>query len=958
MPELDGFGVLKELQKDEKLSLIPVIVSTSAEGEASEIRSLSLGAQDFIAKPYNTQIIRHRLANLIRLRESAAIINKTQKDALTGLFNKEFFLNSVEDILKDSPDEQFDIIHVGIERFKLINDAYGIKKGDKVLKYIANVIQESCGIKAICSRFMGDNFYVFRKRVSYTNELFQPWIEKIEKCPVEMDIKVHCGIYEITDPSMEIQSMCDRAEMASTRNKGKYEQLFTMYDDSMRKVIVSEQVIVGNMKTALEEGQFQVYYQPKYDLNSEMIAGAEALVRWIHPENGFMSPGEFIPIFEKNGFITKLDRFVWERTCQNIRQWMDKGITPFPVSVNVSRADIYNPKLIDILLELVAKYMIPIRYLHLEITESAYTENPEQIIETVKRLRIAGFIIEMDDFGTDYSSLNMLAEMPVDVMKLDMRFIQTESKISQGKGILGFIVSLAKWMGLSVVAEGVETADQIELLRSIDCDYVQGYYYAKPMKVEDFEEIIKNSKISEMVCYRSDTSNEQQMIQETGKQEGPVMLIVDDVEVNRASLASAFYMDYVIVQKENGLEAWNYLEEHYDQVEIILLDLLMPVMDGFQLMNRIRMDERMKDLPIIVTSQAGFESERKSLDLQANDYISKPYNMDVIRHRVKNVVGNYKLHRLYEGMLTEEEVKDGIYVKKDKHSMDDKILLKMESLKNNFDIVRLVSPTETEIYSGDTYGQHHCYSVWGKDERCNNCTSLKAYQNRTRLNKLEFSENGLYFVISQYVPYGEKGAVMEMVTKLEDEYVDNVFDKDLLYFNLEELNSQAEIDDLTGMYNRRHLDIYLKKYMNSAKRTGKDIGIAMVDVDHFKEINDARGHLAGDEVLKKISKMLKENIAISKGDFITRFGGDEFIIVCRNIKPKVFRKRIAAVANLIQHSNDMPDDGIILSISAGCVMFSEYPDKDENIILEHADQRLYRAKAKGRNCIVFDDKDK
>ncbi len=225
------------------------------------------------------------------------------------------------------------------------------------------------------------------------------------------------------DDSIPVEEMCQRARLATDQNKGNYD-MFTYYDESIRDKVLEEQFILSNMDRALEQKQFHVYYQPKYDLQTEMIAGAEALVRWIHPQKGFMSPGAFIPLLEKNGFITKLDRYVWERVCEDMQRWMEMGNPPLAISINVSRADLYNPKLTDIMLDLVAKYKIPLHYLHLEITESAYTNNPEQIITVVNRLRKLGFVIEMDDFfGSGYSSLNMLAEMPVDVLKLDMRFI-------------------------------------------------------------------------------------------------------------------------------------------------------------------------------------------------------------------------------------------------------------------------------------------------------------------------------------------------------------------------------------------------------------------------------------------------------------------------------------------------------------------------------------------------------
>ena len=647
MPVMDGYEVLKAMHDDPVLSKVPVIVSSQKDGDEAEVKALSLGAYDFIAKPYKADIIRHRLSNTIRLRETAAMVNKTERDQLTGLYNKQFFLDKVRDKLIKHPDNHYDILCLGIERFKLVNDTYGLEVGNEVLQYIADVLKGACKSVNVCGRFSGDEFYALlpHKENRDHQELFH-YYSKVNEFPIDMELKIHCGIYVIQGDETSINAMCDRAKLAADANRGKYDRAFDYYDDSLRQKLIEEQFITSHMHAALEEHQFQVFYQPKYDLNTEMIAGAEALVRWIHPEKGFLSPGAFIPIFEKNGFITQLDRYVWETTCRDIRDLMDRGYPPVAVSVNVSRADIYNPKLIEFITDLVKKYEIPMSYLHLEITESAYTDNPDQIIDVVSRLRELGFVIEMDDFGSGYSSLNMLARMPVDVLKLDMKFVQMESENTSGKGIMSFVISLAKWLNLAVVAEGVETADQIASLRSMDCNYVQGFYYAKPMPVTDFETLLKKTKTTEMVCAQETEAVVAPEPVKICPSDGAQMLIVDDIEINRAVLASAFLDEYVIVEKENGKEAWDYLVEHHDQVDIIMLDLLMPVMDGFHLLQKIRSDARMSRLPVIITSQGDSESEQRALTMKADDFISKPYRTELIRHRVHNVVDSYKYHKL------------------------------------------------------------------------------------------------------------------------------------------------------------------------------------------------------------------------------------------------------------------------------------------------------------------------
>ena len=263
----------------------------------------------------------------------------------------------------------------------------------------------------------------------------------------------------------------------------------------MLKELLKEQELISEMEPALAKRQFILYLQPQYDYTTNTMTGAEALVRWKHPEKGLIPPGLFIPIFENNGFICKLDLYVWEEACRLLRKWIDLGLNPVPISVNISRRDIYSQNLVDIFENLIKTYKLDPRMLRLEITESAYMDNPEQLIKVVDDLRDLGFCIEMDDFGSGYSSLNTLKDVPVDVLKLDMKFIMsatqgTDSEKSKGGHILSSIVRMANWLKLPVIAEGIETGIQADYLKSIGCFYMQGYYFAKPMPVDEYERLL------------------------------------------------------------------------------------------------------------------------------------------------------------------------------------------------------------------------------------------------------------------------------------------------------------------------------------------------------------------------------------------------------------------------------------------------------------------------------------
>jgi len=492
MPVMDGYTFLSHVKADPAYSSIPVIVITQSDGESDEVTALSHGAADFVAKPYKPQVILHRVASIINLRETSAMIHMIQYDRLTGLYSKEFFYQQAREILIQHPDKEYDIICSDIVNFKLINDIFGIQAGDQLLCGVADLYLRTVGEEGICGHFNADQFAcLFERRFDYSEEMFGSWNDQINTLPYAKNIVMKWGVYSITDRTVPIEQMCDRALLAARSLKAQYGKYYAVYDDELRSRLLREQAITDSMEPALEQGQFVIYLQPKYRIKDNQLAGAEALVRWIHPEWGFQSPAQFIPLFERNGFITKLDQYVWRQSCAIMRQWDDKGYPLASVSVNVSRADIYNADLSGTLMKIVQEYGLSPSRLHLEITESAYTEDPGQIVETVGHLRDLGFVIEMDDFGSGYSSLNMLNDMPVDVLKLDMKFIQSETAKPASQGILRFIMELARWMKLSVVAEGVETLEQLERLRDIGCDYVQGYYFAKPMPCDEFEPLVK-----------------------------------------------------------------------------------------------------------------------------------------------------------------------------------------------------------------------------------------------------------------------------------------------------------------------------------------------------------------------------------------------------------------------------------------------------------------------------------
>ncbi|MCJ7856991.1 EAL domain-containing protein [Lachnospiraceae bacterium NSJ-143] len=650
MPVMDGYTFLSIMKANPSFSSIPVIVTTQSDNESDEVTALSHGATDFVAKPYKPQVILHRVASIINLRETAAMINQFQYDHLTGLYSKEFFYQRVKEKLIQNPDKEYDIISSDIENFKLINDIFGVPAGNRLLCCVADIYINLVGEEGVCGRFNADQFAcLLERKGSYTDDFFVKAEEQLRLISNTKNVVVKWGVYIISDRTLPVEKMCDRAILTARSIKGQYGKHFAIYNEELRDKLLREQAITDSMETALAEGQFVIYLQPKYSIKDDMLAGAEALVRWNHPEWGFLSPAEFIPLFEKNGFITKLDQFVWDRACAVLKRWQDLGYPVIPVSVNVSRADVYQADIADILRSAIKKYgLLPSR-LHLEITESAYTENPEQIIDTVRHLREIGFVIEMDDFGTGYSSLNMLNQMPLDILKLDMKFIQSEMTKTEERGILRFIMNLARWMNLTVVAEGVETSEQLERLRNIGCDYVQGYYFAKPMPCEDFEQlIVKSMNTAETISENKDV-----FLQCDRR----IMLVADESCEYRKKVKEEFCKEFVVVEAENGMAALKCINEYKFKIAVIILSLNLSEPDGLSVLEVLQKEKIVWNVPVIATAKQNERYEEMAFELGADDFAVKPHSMKSLNRRVLRIM-KAGLSQERERLLVDEACHD------------------------------------------------------------------------------------------------------------------------------------------------------------------------------------------------------------------------------------------------------------------------------------------------------------
>lgn len=494
MPVMDGYEFLEMYRKRKEYSYLPVVVCTTEDDPEREQKSLELGAWDFVLKNSSPGIMRLRAGNAIEKSK----VRFLEYDFLTGIYGQQKFYQATRELLDQRAGANFAFIHFDIDRFRIINTLYGSKEGDRLIHFVAGAIRKVMTAygRGTYGRLGGD---VFGMCVPYEDgaaiyHILEGIRAEIRKHSVHYYLETCAGIYLVDDPDMEVAAMHDNAEIAAAQCKGQYMVHDVLYTEEIGQKVLREQHIIDEMDAALAEQQFIVYFQPKYQLKKMAPYGAEALVRWKKPSGEIVLPNEFIPIFERNGFITKLDYYVWEKVCQFIDSELSQGRNPAPISVNVSRVNLYNPDFMDSLIDLIHRYHIPPHYLNLELTESVFSEDAELIQRAVNYLHDAGFTILMDDFGSGYSSLNILKDVDLDVLKIDMKFFSKGNTAEKGAKIIEAVIRMAESLDMMVIAEGVEEKHQVDFLNDLGCDYIQGYYFGRPMSQDQYEKLTNHDE--------------------------------------------------------------------------------------------------------------------------------------------------------------------------------------------------------------------------------------------------------------------------------------------------------------------------------------------------------------------------------------------------------------------------------------------------------------------------------
>ncbi|MGI6104689.1 MAG: EAL domain-containing protein [Raoultibacter sp.] len=877
-------------------------------------------------------------------------------DSLTGCLNFEGFRNVAEELIRERPNNTYTLWYSDVRRFKFINDMFGYKTGDEFLCYWAQSLANSLKDGDSFCRVSADNFcalIAIEDGVDLTLE-FEKMSDQLKAYEGLKDKhfipELVTGVYELEEADMaapDINAIMNKANIAQKSVKSLSGSRMAVYDESMKQKQLRELEISQHLEAGLANGEFYIVVQPQYKYTTKEIVGAEALVRWRHSELGNVSPGEFIPLLEKAGLVTELDKFVWEEACKLIRHMLDSGLREnfVPISVNLSRIDLYVPHLADYIFDLVAKYDLTPEHLKLEITESAYTSDSKQLIEVVKDLQQRGFTVEMDDFGSGYSSLNILKDVPVDVLKLDMRFLVVDDKNSKrGSSILSSVIRMAHWINLPVIAEGVETKEQAEYLESLGCYMMQGYYFARPMMVNEFEELMGRAEAGTLFFgeRQSDNLSAAEFLATNGSTSylfnncigGGCLFEYDGHNLEALLINDAFYSSIGMSRTELDNYRTHMLDIFIEEDKASLLDSF---------------EEAIKKNSSTVYARVLQGADKSIRWLRGtNHFLASREGKHMMFALIEDVTEQRRSEmRLYEieselTALTDDSVHRWRAVQH--HVMvglHKAILFDYDVEKDSMAFCLSDHGGHLDEKTVDHYVEEKRFSKVHDDDKDKFYSLILRALERPVTSSAEF--RGSFFgpesswVRADYVGLADvTGQVYRIIGRIED------------IESEKQLARQATKDALTGLYNQTTT----KSLVNTSLDKKQQGAMILVDVDDFKQINDALGHLFGDsflrEVAKKIGKLFRED------DVIGRVGGDEFVIfVSQDLDRTTVEKKAQSILEVFS-GIEIPQIGAVHA-SIGIALAEKILFQDYAALFKKANRALYKAKQKGKNqYVVFD----
>lgn len=853
-------------------------------------------------------------------------------DTLTGLYKRNVFFREAQQFLAGVRRSGYCLMTIDIEHFKLFNSWYGEAEGDRLLADIGRHLQKVQESGLGIAGYIGEDDFcvILPGDEAILKELQEGILEYVKQYGNNAGFFPAFGLYAIDDKEDSVSRMYDRASIALATVKGNYGQRARWYDVRMKQEMEENLMMLSEVQKGLDNGEFTFYTQPKCNMATGRIVGMESLVRWVHPEKGIIPPKDFIPLLENNGFITNLDLYIWEAVCRKVQEWIRQGKNAVPVSVNVSRVDIYTLDVVQTFRDLIRKYGLEPRFLEIEITESAYAEDSQIITGVVEELRKAGFTVLMDDFGSGYSSLNMLKDVNVDVLKIDMKFLEMKvESAGKGLGILEAIISMARLMGLRLIAEGVETREQMDFLLDAGCLYGQGYYFYRPMPVETLESLLERE---ENIDFRGIKARQMESLNVRELLGGDMF---SEAVVNNILGGIAFYDVY-----EGQVEILCVNEQYYRVTGSNSVDLEEHRKEG---MRYVYADDRQKLLDIF---EEAFRSRVNGGKGAVRRLSGKGRTLWVQLHVffIKEQDG----HRMYYASLSDvtKEV-----------ALRNNMRLLIDHISENIVLARYKDDTISyEIIANGMYRDlGYTWQEYEKHLKEKRYEQMLTDRDKERIrgklmdairNKGDFSH-----IFPIFLP--EKG---EQWISLNAAYIgeeDGSFVFLFTYGDVSDLKQQGlnealagvvSTDSLTGLFNRQTAVPRINSYLGGMK--GETAALIMFDLDNFKLANDVFGHAYGDTMISDNARKLKQ--FFRREDIICRIGGDEFLILCKNIKEEDLINKLSRVVETMVVCCKNGNRDIQFSISAGYAMI---PDQGTGFdeLYRKADIALFAAKMEGKS---------
>ena len=867
----------------------------------------------------------------------------TEEEGMLSALGRNGFFRAVEKRLMEEPEVAYDMVCLDIEDYNLLMDRYGEDKCEILYRYILKLVEEVVPEQTIIGRVSESQIGILASHAPFG--IHKVLVEKASKTirnSIINGVSVKSGVYLNVNHSIEAKTLLFNAMLAVNTIKGHYDVNLAEYDTSIREQVLVRQQVIDNMAEGIQKRQFVAYYQPKYDIVTEEVVGAEALVRWVHPELGFLTPDKFIDIFEHNGFVHTLDMYMLETVCMDIRRWMDEGKSPVPISVNISQLDFDDENLADEILQVVDRYCIPAELLHFEITESVNASDMEKKKKILKILRDNNFKIELDDFGCGYSSMSALCELPVDILKIDGSLTARMFERNHGAVITGVFLT-ARELEVAVVVEGIETTEQVQELRwkasYIKDLMIQGFYFNRPLPKDRFENYLVERVETEpeqravsigedisKIYDRSDDTNQMmrgRMYKALMEVPGTVLYVYDP-RADRMSLE---------VQRENGevkvRVAEHYLERLHEKNWILYTDLE----NYIEAIRSVSIYGAPKEVIANSIISNGEYRQCRYKFAAVTDYRGVVDRVVGVAERLSEDSDNSIQENMPVGTFRYEA--DGEqrfdYISRSLYSMlgfpNEKSFRK--HYNNSFkefvhpeDVKRVLREIDEQVKDDSTdYCEYRVITANG---------DVKWLYDRGNLVVDEKGKRWFYVAVADLDGY-------KQAQKKREE------DKDK---QVKKYKEGATRDRMTGLYNHEYSMRLVQSYMDMG-----DVGaFFLIDIDNFKQINDTRGHVVGDQVICALADMLQKNFR--DVDVVGRYGGDEFVCYMTGvINPDIVMKKATSI---MEKSKQIPiDSQRNLSISVGVVADISRVSKAKELV-ELADQALYEIKKNGKgNFAVY-----